>query len=61
MLNKADGSQVRARESKEGNPLSLFPKLSPFSISWGGLPRKQKSSIVNWRVALVPRLPHYGK
>ena len=28
MLNKADGSQVREGESKEGNPLSLFPKLS---------------------------------
>ena len=50
MLSKADGWQLRERESKEGTPLSSFPKLSSFSISWFVLTRKQKSIVVNWRV-----------
>ena len=51
MLSKADGWQLRERESKEGSPLSLCPKIPPFFISWFVLTRKLKSSIVNWRVA----------
>ena len=50
MLSKADVWQLRERESKEGTPLSLLPKLPPFSIFWFVLTRKQKSIVVNWRV-----------